>query len=148
MPRNRYTKELLEPIVKESCGWAEVCRKFNVKPSTGAQSHLTRRAKAFKLDTSHFKGTGWNKGMIFDKKPLSFYLVKESKINSHKLRLRLISEGLKEARCEKCKRNRWNGVDIPLELDHINSDHFDNRLENLQILCPNCHAVKTNGRMV
>ena len=33
-----------------------------------------------------------------------------------------------------------------LELHHINGDHYDNRIENLQILCPNCHAKTDNYR--
>jgi hypothetical protein len=51
----------------------------------------------------------------------------------------LIKEGLKEAKCECCGRTEWLGV--PLELHHINEVHTDNRLENLLILCPNCHAM-------
>lgn len=61
-------------------------------------------------------------------------------ISSHKLKLLLIRDGLKEARCELCAGDRWMGQPIPLELDHINGDHHDNRLENLRIVCPNCHA--------
>ena len=36
----------------------------------------------------------------------------------------------------------WQGLELPLELHHINGNHYDNRLENLQILCPNCHAIQ------
>lgn len=147
MPRNKYTKELLEVIVKDCTSWAQVCRKLDITPATGSQTHLTRRAKALGVNTSHFKGQGWNKGMSFDPKPLMDYLVENSNIKSHTLRLRLIKEGLKKAECENCHRSKWEGLDIPLELDHINSDHFDNRLENLKILCPNCHAIKTNPQM-
>ena len=35
---------------------------------------------------------------------------------------------------------------IPLELHHINGVHSDNRIENLQLLCPNCHALTDNYR--
>jgi hypothetical protein len=57
------------------------------------------------------------------------------------LRRRLIKAGLKEARCESCGISEWQGQPLPLALDHINGVHTDNRLENLRILCPNCHAL-------
>jgi len=61
-------------------------------------------------------------------------------VPTNELKMRLIRERLKQARCEACGRDRWNGTHIPLELDHINGRRDDNRLDNLRILCPNCHA--------
>ena len=56
------------------------------------------------------------------------------------MRKRLIIEGLKNHRCECCGLSEWLEEPIPLELDHIDGDHYNNMLENLKILCPNCHA--------
>ena len=65
-------------------------------------------------------------------------------INSSKLKKKLIDSGLKNEICECCGLTEWNGKPIPLQLHHINGDRTDNRIENLQILCPNCHAQTDN----
>ena len=63
------------------------------------------------------------------------------KMRSYILKMRLVNEGYKNLECEECGiQNEWNGKSIVLELDHMNGDNKDNRLENLKILCPNCHS--------
>jgi 5-methylcytosine-specific restriction endonuclease McrA len=56
------------------------------------------------------------------------------------LKLRLVKAGLKPKLCEVCGIAAWNGQRISLALHHINGDRYDNRIENLQLLCPNCHS--------
>lgn len=149
MKRHKYTKELLEPIVKESLAWSEVCRKLGIKPATGSQSHIKKRAIDFEIDFSHFIGQAWNKGKTFTKKPIKEYLVKGKEISSDRLKKRLFKEGIKEKKCEMCDLKEWQGEELVFHLDHINGDILDNRLENLMITCPNCHALKTRkARMV
>ena len=124
MPRNKYTKELLEPIVKESKSWAEVCRKCNITPATGAQTHLTHKAKDLEIDSSHFRGQGWSKGLVLPpKQPTEKYLSNELGIKSHSLKLRLIKEGLKEKRCELCNLAEWKGEPIDRKSTRLNSSH-------------------------
>lgn len=62
------------------------------------------------------------------------------------LKKKLIEEGIKKAKCEECKRVTWNNSPIPTELHHKDGDRFNNELENLQILCLNCHAQTKNYR--
>lgn len=146
--RNKYTKELLEDVIKKCKNWAEVCRIIGVKPMTGAQTHVKKRATDFGLDYSHFLGSASNKGRIFGpKRELSDYLSNSFSISSHTLRLRLIKEGIKKPICESCGISSWMDKTPPLELDHVNGDHFDNSLENLMILCANCHTLKTRSSM-
>jgi AcrR family transcriptional regulator len=61
-------------------------------------------------------------------------------VNRNHLRLRLLADGLKDARCERCGLTEWLDKPAPLQLHHVNGDGRDNRPENLQILCPNCHS--------
>lgn len=72
--------------------------------------------------------------------PINELLTNGSQINSNKLKEKLILNGIKRYCCENCGCSEWQGKPIPLELHHINGVHTDNRLENLQILCRNCHG--------
>ena len=56
----------------------------------------------------------------------------------------MIRAGLKENRCENCGITEWLGKPLSMELHHVNGDGRDNRLENLQLLCGNCHAQTDN----
>jgi 5-methylcytosine-specific restriction endonuclease McrA len=60
------------------------------------------------------------------------------------LKCRLFGEGLKERECEECGISQWEGQRLELHLHHVNGDGHDNRLENLQVLCPNCHSQTPN----
>ncbi|MFC1775685.1 HNH endonuclease, partial [Patescibacteria group bacterium] len=98
----------------------------------------------------HFTGQGWNKGMRGIGKPrisLKEILTKNSSFQSYKLKKRLFKEGLKKPQCEECGwAKKSKDGRIPLELDHVNGTRTDNRLENLRVLCPNCHSLKPTHR--
>jgi Zn finger protein HypA/HybF involved in hydrogenase expression len=85
---------------------------------------------------------------IFQKNPVNIddYLKDGSTVSSHRLKQEILKVGLKEHKCENCGLNEWLGNPIPIELDHINGKNNDNRLVNLKILCPNCHALTPTYR--
>lgn len=88
---------------------------------------------------------GWQKGQIsLNKKSYNWYLENKKPIGSHKLKCKLFEEGIKEKICEVCYGIEWNKKPIPLELHHIDGDDENIKLENLQIICPNCHALTDN----
>ena len=72
---------------------------------------------------------------------------------TNKLRIRLINDGIKDEKCEVCGIVDWNGAKVSFDLDHIDGDRTNHKLDNLRIICPNCHSqTKTyrgkNGRMM
>ena len=76
--------------------------------------------------------------------PINTYLVSGRRTSRSHLKQRLLSAGLKENRCESCGLSEWRGEPLSMALHHVNGDGLDNRLENLELLCPNCHAQTPN----
>lgn len=139
-PKN-YTDEDFARAVEESGSLRQVLSKLGLKEAGGNYECAKERIKKLNLNISHFHGQAWNKGRKFPKRqPIESYLVEEKLVNSHTLKKRLISEGIKTHQCEDCGITHWNGKITPIELDHVNGNRYDNRLENLRVLCPNCHA--------
>jgi DNA-binding CsgD family transcriptional regulator len=76
--------------------------------------------------------------------PIEELLVADTYRGRFNLKLRLLREGLKEERCERCGLMDWRGLPLTLALHHVNGKRNDNRLENLELLCPNCHSQTSN----
>ena len=148
--KRKWSESQLKGAVKTSKSYRQVLHKLGLKEAGGNYQQVKKYIKEYGFDMSHFTGKVWNKGLRGIGKPrlpLESILVKNSDYQSFKLKKRLFTAGIKKQECEECgwaKRNS-DGY-LPLELDHINGDHRDNRLENLRVLCPNCHSLKPNHR--
>jgi hypothetical protein len=128
----------IEKWIAENRSKAFMCRELRCKPLT-----LDGYLKKFGISYAGNPG-GKGKGSPH-RKSASHYLHKGSIVKSHLLKLKLLEDKIKAPGCEECGRRMWQGKPIPLELHHINGDRFDNRLKNLQLLCPNCHALTDNN---
>ena len=147
MLRRGWNDNQLREAVKVSTSWSGVMRCLGLAVAGNSVKFVQTKANELGLDVSHFKGHGWSKGMADMPSPpqlipLKEILIEESRYTSSKdLKRRLFKAGLKEKRCEHCSNTEWMGNEIPLQLDHINGIKTDNRIENLRVLCPNCHAL-------
>ena len=147
--RSRSDQEL-KVAVKNSFSYRNVIILLGLVPAGGNYDQVRRRIENMSLSTVHFKGKGWNKDLKITTRlaqPLEEVLIVGSKIQSFNLKNRLYLVGLKKPKCELCgwAQKTIDGR-IPVELDHINGDKEDNRIENLRILCPNCHSLQATHR--
>ena len=148
--KRSWSKNQLENAVKKSKSIRNVIILLNLQPAGGNFDQVKKYIKEHSLDTKHFTGRVWNKGLKFDLKPripLEKILISNSTYQSFKLKNRLFLAKLKKPKCEECGWAKMS-IDgrIPLELDHINGNRHDNRINNLRVLCPNCHSLKPTHR--
>lgn len=129
--------------IKENRSKAEIAKMLRCRPGT-LQNAFTKMGIVY-------SGNKGLKGRKVDKKYLNAEeYARRTYVSSHRLKLKLIRDGIKDHRCEVCGATEWMGKQIPIELDHIDGNHHNNDLSNLRIICPNCHAqTDTNsGRNV
>ena len=149
-----YTKEWLEELCKNSYSYAEVLRKAGRKQGGGTQATLRKKIQEFNIDISHFTGQKWqnspnqiNKQISREKYSLDEVFIKNSPVTQKVLRGYVERHNILEYKCEVCGCDgHWQNGIISLEIDHINGDNSDNRIENIHYLCPNCHALTDTYR--
>lgn len=146
----KWTNEQLKAAVESSDNWSEVARTLGLSPR-GTQNRRTLQAaaKGLGIEVAHLGGAQVRAGQQNPPRPaqpLAQLLVKGRKVSSSRLAKRLVAAGLLEYKCGECELSTWRGKHLTLELDHINGDYEDNRLENLRLLCPNCHSQTDTWR--
>lgn len=131
-----YSDEDVIKYAKEVKSMAKLLTKLGLKTVGGNYNHMKHTLQRLQIDTSHWTGKAWNRNERL--KDWSQY----SRVNG--LKKHLIE--LRGHQCENCKNFLWFEHPITLEVHHKDGDKTNNSLDNLQLLCPNCHSLTDNWR--
>jgi hypothetical protein len=140
------SQEDLKSAVHEATNISHALGILNKRVTGKNYSIFKEMCITYNIDYSHFDCDSRRK--IMYGKTTEELLVENSEIQSSRgLKYRLFREGLLTNICQNCSlQQEWNGKPIVLQLDHIDGDHTNNKIENLRILCANCHSMTDTHR--
>lgn len=134
----KYTKENIKPYCKDAYTVMTVIRRMGLK--SGSNTRLYNLIKEILIESGSYKGRSFRKNDSTPRKSNEqFFTNGDSKRSTWAVRNALFDRGLKEKKCECCGREIWQSKPIPLEVHHKDGNKYNNELDNLEILCPNCH---------
>ncbi|WP_075734919.1 HNH endonuclease signature motif containing protein [Streptomyces acidiscabies] len=146
----KWTRNVLAEAVAASTTMREVLRRLGLEVVGGHHTHISRKVKAYGIDTSHFQGPSRRGERRRSRSPEALLVEQPPdsarRIQSDRLRWAMSISGIPE-QCALCGiEAAWLGEPLPLEVDHIDGDWRNNLIENLRFLCPNCHSTTDSYR--
>lgn len=125
---SKLTDKELQDLITKSTTWTELASECGYK-RPGCNLNTIRK----ELD---------KRGLVFIpvEKSKQINFTKYRYIHSGQLKARLLKDNIFDYICQECGISEWQNKSITLQLDHINGDSDDNNVDNLRILCPNCHS--------
>lgn len=134
--RNKLTKEQIQEAIANTSSMIAAARYLDV-----SRDRFKRYAKKYDLFVPNQPGKGTKKSRISNEELFSN---RDCEVSSTVLIKRL--KEIREWKCEKCGLKTWFDQPLSLEIHHIDGNRHNNCLDNLQILCPNCHSLTENWR--
>lgn len=143
--RKSQTVETITTACKANLSRASTLKTLGLNPINGHNIRwINSIIQTSNIDISHWIGQAHLRGKTHNwsnKQPIEEFLTVNSIGRSSHLKIRLLKEGILKNECKDCGISTWRGKSLSLHLDHINGIHSDNRLDNLRLLCPNCHSL-------
>lgn len=132
----RYTDDVVCQAAAKVYSLSGLISELGLVKAGGNYNTVKMLIQKLNIDTTHWTGQGWSKDQQL--KDWSQYN-RAANLKPHLIKAR-------GHFCEKCKLSKWLGEIIKLEIHHVDEDRTNNNLNNLLLLCPNCHSCTPGWR--